>query len=69
MKMQNKRSHRSSNPYSSPMIPGNLGDVSIEENIKAGTKEDHVSSSSNDKSEDLDESDLQYAQSKVQGEP
>ena len=49
---------RSSNPNSSPMMPGNLGDDSVEENIKAGTDEDHVSSSNNDESEDLDESDL-----------
>ena len=43
---------RSSNPDSSPMIPGNLGDDSAEENIKAGTNKDHVSSSNNDESED-----------------
>ena len=37
------------------MILGNLGDVLVEENIKVGTNEDHVSSSNNDESEDLDE--------------
>jgi len=50
------------------MIPGNLGDDSIEENIKVGTNEDHVSSSNNDESEDLDESNLDSTQSEVQEE-
>jgi len=51
------------------MIPGNLGDYLVKENNKAGTNEDHVSYSNNDKSEDLDESDLESAQSEAQEEP
>jgi len=60
---------RSSNLDLSPITPGNLGDDSVKENFKAGTNEDHVSSSNNDESEDLGEFDLEYAKSEVQGKP